>query len=263
MARIAREPLLHFLVLGALLFGLDALVGDRAGAREIVVTEQVREEIAGRWAKERGRAPGPEELEVAIARWVDEEILYREAIARGLDRNDPALRSRVGQKMLLVLSSQAMVPEPSEAELRAHYEQQRERYADVARIDFTHVFFEGEESERRAEEILALLRGGASPNGLGDPFSGGRRYRRRAIADLAAAFGEEFVAGFEQQAEGAWVLRRSRFGVHLVRIDRRAPAREGRFEEAREDVRHDVMDAARDRAVAREVEKLRASWVVR
>ncbi len=262
-----REPLLHFLLLGAILFGLDALLSKHppSGAKEIVVRGAVRAELAAQLERDRGAPPAPAELERAVHGWVDDEILYREGVARGFDRNDPALRSRIARKMLGVLSSQAIIPEPTEAELAAWFRDNTERYADVARLDFTHVFLAGEDAAalRRADAILAQLRGGASPNGLGDRFSGGRRYRGRALADLGLTFGEEFVRGLDEQPIGEWTLRRSRFGLHLVRVDRRTAARSADFERARADVVHDWREAAKDRAVASEMERLRAAWTVR
>jgi hypothetical protein len=106
------------------------------------------------------------------------------------------------------------------------------------------------------------LQKGASPNGLGETFSGGRRYRGRAIADLTETFGENFTRGLSEQAIGEWTVRISRFGWHVVRIDRRTETRAPNFAAAREDVLHDWRDAERTRAVSESLARLRAGWKI-
>jgi hypothetical protein len=263
---LRREPLMHFLLIGAVLFAIDALRqddGDEA-PRRIVVTDLLREELARDWESTRDGPPSAEELDRLAEAWIDEEVLYREGLARGLDRDDPSVRGRVASKMAFVLRSQVVVPEPTDAELRAWFDAHAERFAEDVRVDFTHVFVagSGEEAERRAEELLALVSSGATPGGLGDRFSGGRRYRGREIADLARAFGDEFVQGMEAQPIGAWQLRRSRHGTHVVRIDARVDARTADFETARGEAREAVIGARRDAELAARLRALRERWTV-
>lgn len=268
MRDLAREPLLHFVVLGAALFALDRWVagqGDEAEPeRAIVIDADVRAELADRWLHAHGERPSEAELERLVERWVDEEVLYREALARGLDRDDPQVRARLASSMAYLLDAQAVIEEPSEEELRAHFEAHAERWAEEARLDFTHVFVPREDprAEARAAELLAAIEAGASPNGLGETFPGGRRYRGRRLEQLGESFGPEFVQGLEAQPEGVWALRRSRYGVHLVRVDARSAARAADFARAREDVRHDLREARAEEARARELARLRARWDV-
>lgn len=266
---VAREPLLHFLIVGAALFGLDAAIrsDDSAhdeGERRIVVDAGVRAELRDGWAHAHGAPPSDAELEALVARWIDEEILYREGLARGLDQGDPRVRARVASSMSFVLRSEAVVPAPSERELRAFFDAHAELWAEQALVDFTHVFVEGDDDEARAraDELLAQVRAGASPNGLGDTFSGGRRYRRRRIAQLAESFGEGFARAIETQAERDWELLRSRFGLHVVRVDARSAARAADFETARADVVHAWTEARQEEEVARAIERLRGRWEI-
>ena len=237
---LTREPVVHFMAAGALLFLLDAFFGE---SKTIVVPKDLGSEAE-------------------IERWIGEEIAYREGLERGLDRHDPEVRALIVRKMRLILSSQVILRQPTEEELRAFFTQHQDRYDDVPRIDFTHVFVSGANAEERANEVIELLRKGASPNGLGETFSGGRRYRGRTIADLTETFGGEFTRGIEDQPTGEWILRASRFGMHAVRIDQRTGAKTSDFDAAREDVTHDWRDAERDRAVDQEMLRLRAAWKV-
>lgn len=321
MRALVREPLVHFVVLGGLLFGLDAARRDGDGAEEredagagaravdhrIVVTRAVRDELAARLAQVNGRAPTEAELERALEAQVDEEVLYREGMARGLGEDDPAIRARVAAQMRFVLSAEAEGEDVPEDAVRAFFDAHRERWAAGTRVSFTHVFVQvdggsaetaeraeaaaaaetaagaagaaetaetagaGETAETaeaaaaaeaRADELLALLRGGASPAGLGDRFSGGRRYRARDVADLAEAFGDAFADAVAAQSPGTWEKARSRFGIHLVRVDAIVPAHAADFDEVRDDVRAALREERASEAVARDVARLRALYSV-
>ncbi len=278
------EPLLHFLLVGAALMALyrwrhpassatpptlpaHAAVlpaQQPAAARTIVVDDDIRGQLRDSFTRAQGRAPTDDELAGAVDRWVNDEILYREGLARGLDRDDPSVRSRVADKMAFVLRRQVIVPEPGDAELHAWFAAHPSHWGEPERIDFTQVFVDGRDAaaEQRASGLLAQLSAGADPGGLGDSFSGGRRYRGRKPADLARTFGAEFVDGLDSQPPGSWALRRSRFGLHLVRVDRHSAAHAVDFATVRLDVRKEWRDDRRARAVDAEVARLRSGWTV-
>lgn len=294
---VAREPLVHFLAIGVLLFAIDAWrspteapddrpvpaepappspspastpePGARTGnvdptTRTIVIDDEARAQIAKAAERRLGRAPTAAELAAETERWIDEEVLYREAIARELHRDDPVIHERIASRMSYVLEQAVVVPEPTEAELRAWFEQHRERWAVPAHVDFTHVFVAGHDAaaEQRASDIATALAAGAAPERLGDRFSGGRRYRGRKLADLAAAFGDEFVDGLAAQPVGSWVRRRSRHGLHVVRVDRVDAGRDADFAQARLDVHKELVEARRAAELAAAVRQLRAGWTI-
>lgn len=282
---LLREPLVHFVLIGGALFAIDALraptehapppvvpaprapAGADAGVtapRSIVIDADARAQIAANAERRLGRAASPEELAQETERWIDEEILYREAIARGLDANDPVIHQRIAARMAYVLEQALVMPEPSEAELRAWFEQHREQWSVAERVDFTHVFVAGSDAaaETRASELANALAGGAAPERLGDRFSGGHKYRGRKLADLSQAFGEEFAAGLDRQLPGTWVRRRSRHGLHVVRVDRIDSPRAADFAAARLDVRKAWLDAKRAELLAAAMKQLRTRWTI-
>lgn len=279
---ILREPLVHFLLVGALLMTVDRVRRGGAPARPartpsgaaatasrppatILVDRELRAWLSDGLSRARGGvAPSEAELADALARWIDEEVLYREGLARGLDRDDPQVRKRVAEKMAFILERQIVIPPPGEQELRAWFEARRDSWVQPPRLDFTHVFVAGDgaEAERRAREILAELEGGAAPEPLGDRFSGGQRYRGRKLVDLAASFGAGFADGLDRQPAGSWQLRRSRHGLHLVRVDRLEPGRPADFAATRLDVEKEWMDARRAGELAARVRALRERWPV-
>lgn len=271
---IAREPLLHFVLLGAVLYAVADAVREEpppsrtaktsapvAIDRTIVVEADLRPAIAERAKQRLGRTPSPAELETELGYWIDEEILFREALARGLERDDPMIRERIASRMSYVLAESAVIREPTEAQLRAWFDAHRDRYAIPERIDFTHVFIAGGDS-KRADEIAAQLAAGTSPDTLGDIFSGGRKYRGRKLADLAEAFGAQFVEGLAAQPPNTWARRTSRHGIHLVRVDRIESARGGDFETAKLEVRREWTEEQRRVASEATLKTLRARWKV-
>jgi hypothetical protein len=166
--------------------------------------------------------------------------------------------------MSYVLGSRIVVPEPSADELDAFFRDNASEWSEPDRIDFTQVYVVGrdEAAQARARELLGLVQGGADPDGLGDSFPGGRRFRGRRVVDLAERFGAAFVDGIDTQPEGTWTLRSSETGLHLVRIDRRTASRAPERDAVREAVRHDWEEAQRSAALQQATQELRGRWEV-
>lgn len=275
-----REPLVHFVIAGGVLFGLDRLGAARRGANEpapvavaptasgrpagsaspLVVDGALRRGLAAVFEQSEGRPPTEADLARVVDDWVEEETLFREGVARGLERDDPKIRQRVASRMMAVLGASVVVPEPTEAQLVAHHAAHRDRWDSPALVDFTHVFVEGHgpDAKKRAAGLLASLEQGADTGGMGDVFSGGHRYRRRSLADLAEAFGDPFARGLDRATIAQWKLRESRFGFHLVRVDRVTAAETRPLAEVRDDVAGDWQSEQRRAALDVAVRELRA-----
>ncbi|NUO49592.1 MAG: peptidyl-prolyl cis-trans isomerase [Polyangiaceae bacterium] len=265
LVRVAREPLVHFLVIGALTFGIERAFGAADDtSTTIVVTAETRQTLAEQLERSEGRPPTDDELERAIQRWTDDELLYRAGLQRGLMRDDERVRERVAMKMGRILREGILVPEPTEDELRGWFAENEARFAEPPRYDFTQVFVSGDPTTAipRANEILAELRSGGDPAQKGDTFSGGRRFRKRKVQDIEASFGEAFAAGLEVQAEGTWERLESPHGQHLVRVDKRIPGEAPDFEAVRADVRKQWEDEKRDAGLREALDRLRSSWSV-
>lgn len=276
-ASIARDPLFHFVAIGAALFAVEAWRGeaDQAAPQPRIVTGRASEAarapivadarasalIVARAERRLGREPDEADVEAETELWIEDEILYREALGRGLDRDDPVIHERLASRMRYVLEQAAIVPEPGEPELRAWFEAHRDMWAMPERVDFTHVFI-ADHDLARAGELAAALARGTAPELLGDRFAGGHRYRGRRLADLKHAFGEAFAEGIDAQPIGTWTRRPSRHGLHLVRVDRVEAARSADFERARLDVRRAWRDARRSAEVGAAVARMRAGWEI-
>jgi len=272
--RLLREPVVQFLLVGAALFGVDRLRQHEAPSRSptaecheavpgrIVVTDEVRQTLAEEHARVQGRQPTRAEMDALVAGWLSEEVLFREGLVRGLEKDDPRIRQRIVEKMSFVVDQGIEPPSPSDVELAAWFEAHPNKWATSELVDFTQVFVQGDDPATiaRAHGLLAQLDAGAEPAGMGDTFSGGRRYRRRGLGDLRESFGPDFAAGLAEQKEGTWSLRRSRFGVHLVRVDRRTPAERPALAQVREDVLLDYREAKRTAAREGAIAEMRKRW---
>ena len=230
--RLLREPLLHFLLVGAILFAGDAAMreDDPDSDRVIRITESEISRLQAQWTKQYRRPPAPAELQGLVDSRVREELLYREALAMGLDRDDSIVRRRLAQKLEFLIEDLAVTHKPADAELRAFFEARRERYRLPARISFVQAFFSpdrrGLAAERDAGLVLASLRSETPPAGLGDRFLTGEAYHEQSPQDIEAIFGRAFAQTLLEMETGVWAGPvASGHGWHLVRIESRSESR--------------------------------------
>ncbi|HSF15097.1 MAG TPA: peptidylprolyl isomerase [Vicinamibacteria bacterium] len=223
MRRWLREPLLHFLVLGAALFAVYALVRpSRSDSSEIVVSAgrvaAIEAQFRGVWQ----RPPTEAELAALVDTYVREEVLYREGVARGFDLDDPVIRNRVRQKVEF-LAEDTFSAEPTDADLAAYLAQHREQFEIPAAVSFEQVFFDparrGAGLDRDVAEALAALGRGAAAAGLGDRTILPGRMEHALPPDVSSTFGREFSANLDGVPVGVWHGPvRSTYGTHLVRV---------------------------------------------
>lgn len=230
MRELLREPLVHFLLGGAALFLLYGGVAEPGAERpdRIVVGEEQVAMLAQTFRRTWMRPPTAAELEGLIDDHVTEEVLYREALALGLDRDDLVVRRRMRQKMEF-LNEGLAEGEPSDEELRAFLEANPERFRAPPRVSFTQVFVSPDgdgAADARAAALLARLRAGADPAALGDPTLLPRRLSLAPPSQVEGSFGAGFAEHLAELPEGVWSGPiASGFGLHLVRVSGREPAR--------------------------------------
>lgn len=236
----AREPLLHFLLLGALLFGIDRLVNPGGGeASEIVISAEVDEEARQLFKAKRGQDPNAEEMAALRKVWLDNEVLYREGLALQLDKGDTAIRERVIFKALSVVDGGTQLPPASDAVLLDWFEKRRARYDEPARFDFQEAVLEGNAGETAVRAFVEQLNHGTP----GDARAGLRVFKGRPHGNLLQSYGEGFAQALETAAPGTWLALKSREGWHAVRLEAASPARPASFEALRGVVLQDWTDA--------------------
>ena len=274
--RWLREPLVLFLLLGAAIFALDQLRQDPdLEGRRIDITVVEIERLNDLWSTQTGRSASPSELLSLIEDQVRSEILYREALRLGLDRDDTIVRRRLAQKLSFLMEDTARLPEPSDEELRRFFAAQTERYEEPARWTFFHIFVSaerrGEQAEEEATRLLHDLESAsaASPGSagswrqLGDPFMLHREYAERSLQEIGDLFGQPFAQQFPGLPIGMWTGPvPSAYGLHLVRIVGRSEKRLPAFEEIRSRVLADLRDSRRSAANDLAYESLRRRYDV-
>ena len=221
--RLLREPLLHFSLLGALLFGADHLMATRKGDPHlIVISADIDADARKLFVDAKGRAPNAADLGVLRTRWFDNEVLYREGLALGVDRGDAAIRERVIFKTLNMVQANLQAPKVGDAELRAWFETRRANYGEPARIDFLEAVRVGDSRAPAVAAFVATLNRGAG----GEAGGGLRVYKGRPRDSLVSSFGADFTAALETSSVGVWQALPSSDGVHIVRLEAvHAPSR--------------------------------------
>ena len=255
MRSLLHEPLLHFFLIGALLFGVHAWIapGDASRNNPAVVFDiRDLERLAAVWEQRMGRPPNNAQLRQLVDGQLREEVLYREAKALGLDDNDIIIRRRLAQKMSFLTAGLAPLPEPDDAELTTWFRANRQRYAIPAKFSLTHIYFNsdkrGADAAADARAVLASL-DAATPisqqtSELGDPFMLGYDYKEVEQTELAGRFGESFAAGVAALEPGRWHGPvRSGYGEHLVYLQSQRPRRLPALAEVRTRVMTDWRDA--------------------
>jgi hypothetical protein len=268
-----REPLVHFLLIGAGLFLLYNLLdrGEGDAPRDIVVSEARVEALAENFARTWMRPPTAQELKGLVDDYVAEEVYYREAVAMGLDRDDLVIRRRLRQKMEFISADVATATPPTDAQLQAYLGQHAEKFLMPPRLTFQQVYFSadrrGEGAARDAEKLLAELsagRGPANPLEAGDATLLPAAMEAAAPQDIANAFGGEFAAALEDAPEGQWSGPiPSGFGVHLVKVDRREAGSAPTLAEIRPLVQREWEAEQRKTVEKALLDKLRARYDVR
>lgn len=266
VAWVAREPFFQFIALGALLFAASEYLEARAAFARIDITRAEVEGIRNNYRLQYGVSPTAEQLDALVDQFIREEVYYHEALRLKLGDEDEIVRRRLVQKFGFLQQDLAAPADPGEAELQAFYRSHLDRYTVAERLTFSHVFFSvdrgGEEEARaRALRTLPLLehRNPSRAPEYGDPFPGAVDYAGATPTQVRRAFGGDALAeALDTAASGRWVgPLRSGFGWHLVFLTGREPAGIARYEDVRETVRRDAIDAQREARNRDAYERLR------
>lgn len=267
MRNLLREPLVHFIGLGLGLFLLyQAVAGGRGGEERRVVVDEATvaglvETFRARWQRE----PTPPELRGLVAAHVREEILHRQGVLLGLDRDDPVIRRRVVQKLEVIAEESAGGGAPGDDELEAHLREHAARFSQPAVVAFEQVLLDPARAAAGpdAEAALARLRAGADPAGIG-----GASLLPPVVAPtpadvVARDFGADFAAALLALPVGEWRGPvASGFGAHLVRVTARMPGRTPALAEVRTAVERDWESERRVQARDAYYEVLRRDYAV-
>ena len=255
MKKLIREPFLHFLLLGALIFISHRFLSKRVDdePQRIVITQgQITSMMIG-FSRTWQRPPTREELERLIRDRVREEVYSREAVAMGLDQDDPVIRRRLQQKLEFVTDDVAALAEPTDAELAAYLK----AHADVFHVDrkftFSQVYLDPSKHAERltqdADQLLIQLRQKGRDvdlYSLGDAFLLEHQFEAAPATEISKQFGDKFVAKLGDFPVGQWYGPvESGYGVHLVFVEERTEGHLPELAEVRDAVRREWANALR------------------
>ena len=250
MKRLLREPLVHFLAIGAALFLFFAWKGGRgAPAGRILVTRARLESLAAGFARTWQRPPTPAELKGLVDGYVREEIAVREAMATGLDRDDTVIRRRLKQKIDFLAEDRVDAAPPSEAELSAWMTAHPDLYRGEERVSFRQICLTPEKrggpakAEAEARRLAAALeKKGPGADAAGDSLLLPPEMPLAPRSEIARAFGSEFADAIVKLEPGHWIAPvPSGFGVHAVLVREKAAARAPALAEVRAAVERDFV----------------------
>jgi len=273
--RWLREPLLHFLLAGLALFlvyrALNPVAADRDASNRITVTEDDVRQMSIAWRAQGRPAPTPEQVRSLVESRVREEVLYREALALGLERNDAIVKRRLAQKMELLAEEFAAIGDPRPDELKAWFAQSPERFALAPRASFRHVYFSPDrrgartrdDATRSLEKLAGKPADSAVAAQVADPFLFQSAYTDRSFEQVAGVFGPQFARALFGLKAGSWQGPvESGYGWHLVWIDSLTPARAPTFEEVEAEVKQEWIAERRAEAKRKAYEAMRARYEV-
>lgn len=257
---VLREPLLHFIVLGALVFGADHLLtAKRDGPNVIVMDAAVDDEARTVFRSAMSREPTAEDMKILRQRWLDNEVLYREGLALRVDQGDITIRERVIFKALSLMEASLSPPTIDEAGLRAWFEAHRADYDEPQRFDFLEALPQADASAAEAARFAAALNSDATAGSQGSL----RVFKGRPRGNLVASYGEPFATALEAAKPGLWQVLPGPDGPRVIRLDAIAPGSRVAFEAVQARVYQDWKDASLQQARTGALRELGRKYTVR
>lgn len=268
-----QEPFALFLLLGVALFAADRLINGAPSPRDsegmrIVITASQQAALRETFHAEHGREPLAAELQARLDHWIEDQVLYREALALNLDRKDLIVHRQLTQKMRFLLEDATSLPQPSESDLRAWLDQHAQRYGQPPTISFEQVFLSrgrhGEDSQAQAARIGAQL--ARTPDtfiGLGDPFPVGQVFTAADPVQIRREFGPDFATATQKLAKGKWSGPiASGLGLHFVRVTALGEFHPAKLADVRAKVQADYQSSQRELLSRQALDRLKKKYRV-
>jgi peptidyl-prolyl cis-trans isomerase C len=273
--KLLSEPLVHFFVAGAVVFGaywfFDEKSQATADGQQIVISANDIRQMAVAWLAQ-GRSPlTRDQLQALVDQKVAEEVLFREGLALGLDRSDEIIKRRIAQKMDFLAADVAAMQEPDKAELVEWFSRNSDRFALPPRASFRQLYFSPDKRGAAARDdavaALAAIAGKSADApevaALADPFILRSYYRNSTPDQMLKEFGPAFAGELFKLDPGGWRGPiQSGYGWHLVWIDSMAAGRVPAFEEVEADVRPAWLDARYQEVKRSALEEMRSRYTV-
>lgn len=258
LMRLSREPLLHFALLGGMIFAADAALHPAAKDEKVItVTKALRQSFIESFDEDKERTPSDDQLQKRIDAWVASEILYREGKALAVDRGDEMIRDRIAFKMQLLIFDQIRISKPTEEQLQAWFAENHARFDEPERVSF-YITPPTDQTtaQRQLEDIVQQHESAELQQQT-------RAILARPVASLAASFGEDFRDALLSMPQEQWKVLHSKEGWHVARLDSRREGALASLEKVRDEAAR-IWQTEETRKLAWEaVKRLKASYQVR
>lgn len=275
-SKVLKEPLFHFALIGAVIYGLYAFAGESAqstdeDSRSITISAAEVQWLADGWQSRWNRPPTAIEFDNLLEAYIEERVLAQEARAMGLDQDDSVIRRRLAQRLKFLSEDLLMPADPDPAVLRQWFSDHIDDYREPVRYSISQVYFD---PDRRQERALAdaqalcdrLNRPDAVTQDLreyGDPFMLQNHFDHQTRTDLARAFGTDFAQAIMQLEPGRWhapVV--SGYGVHAVLVSAVDSPQDPQFSDVEQRVREDWTATRQRELTAEFIDNLIAQYDV-
>ena len=256
--------MLHFLLIGLLLFWVYGRLAPAGASNDrIVVTPPMVAAIAREYQARWQRPPTEQELANLVQAWVREEILYREGVAQGLDRDDPVIKRRVRQKLEVIAEEQLARDAATDADLQAYLERHAERFRRPGVVSFEQIYFAADAPAAQLQAARQTAQRGGDPARLGQPTMLPRTSSDLPLDLVARDFGAEFSTQLHTLPLGGWSGPvRSAFGQHLVRMSARTAPAMPPLDEVRGAVAREWENERRAASLAASYQEMRSRYEV-
>ena len=271
--KLLREPLVHFLLLGAAIFATFSLLSrhrvDKPG--EIVITQGTLENLVTGFTRTWQRPPTQEELRGLMTDYVREEVAYRRAVAMGLDRDDTIVRRRLRQKLEFLSDDLSARVMPTDADLQVFLQSHVDNFKTETTFTFRQIYLNpqlhGTNLQRDEARLLADLQPARQQSDLtplGDPFLLPQSFQNFSLSEVKKVLGDQFAIGLSTVAPGRWQAGVvSGYGAHLVYVVQCHEGRLPSLTEIHDEVRRQWLDAKRGEATEKLYEALLKGYTIR
>ena len=263
MRQVLRDPFVHFIALGTLLFTGSSLLS--TPPRTVVLPPTIERQLASNFEEQHTLSPNPAQRRALLDNFIRDEVLILEAQRLQLGKGDPVIRRRLLQSMEFFLKDTTPVPIPDDTALEHWRKQNEKKYTRDTAINFTHRFFPhstDQESKINAVKCHRKLTSNRSCHGA--PFIHGMQFSEVSLQSLRNRFGQSFASHIEELSPGEEWSRplRSIYGWHVVQLTKRTEATPIPFPQLRHRLEQDFIRAQQERLFQQKIQKLVNTYAV-
>ena len=257
-----KQKLLIFFSIGLFIFVID-IVFNEDSPNKITIYESELDSLINTWITQVGREPTNEEIDGIIKQLIDEEMLYREALKLGLDKNDIIIKRRLAQKISF-LKQESISSNPSEEEIKEYYSNHTDDYFVESTYTFSHIYFsEDNQAQSRSIKALQSIQQGEEPSLFGDPFLLGKNFSIKTSKELKRSFGDQFSDSIKDLDIKKWDGPiSSEYGEHLIFLNSYTDSFLPELSQVRSIVVSDILAREQSQSTAKYLEELRKEYEI-